>query len=60
MTKELSSPTPSVSLVIHMKTTTNDNGNADERTEYGPYLHVDGYEFMAIRDDDGWTFRRID
>ena len=43
-----------------MKTTTNDNGNADEKTEYGPYLHVDGYEFMAIRDDDGWTFRRID
>ena len=60
MTKELSSPTPSVSLVIHMETTTNDNGNADEKTEYGPYLHVDGYEFMAIRDDDGWTFRRID
>tara|TARA_Y100000361_G_scaffold145286_1_gene154292 strand:+ start:569 stop:700 length:132 start_codon:yes stop_codon:yes gene_type:complete len=43
-----------------METTKNDNGNADKRTEYGPYLHVDGYEFMAIRDDDGWTFRRMD
>tara|TARA_R100000657_G_C4621922_1_gene71983 strand:+ start:541 stop:768 length:228 start_codon:yes stop_codon:yes gene_type:complete len=62
MTKDLSTPTPSDRLVKHMENN-NERIEGNSRREngtYGPYLHVDGFEFMAIRDDDGWTFRRID